>query len=481
MSRNLDSGRLHPGSQQTATLVGRAKWNQGQERSPRFPARANWTPPQQANTAADEQNGLRKLALWAGLAMLFVRITVLPEILASVLHVNTYLLYVVGPPAMFGALFTGAIGRTMRHRAAKYWVGFSVCILIALPFSSWRGGSAELVRSYMLFSLPLLFTVGGLAVTWRDVRSTFSTIALAGVVFCFSTRFLADEESGRVAMNNASGTIGNSNDLASQIILVLPFLLYIFMDRRRFVILRYVSLLTIPYGLWVTLGTASRGALLALFASFLFVLFRASAAQRVAALALMTVIVLSLPVILQSSAATRLGSMFGGQDQEAKESEDSRRYLLQQSIRFTFEHPVLGVGPGQFSIFEGTTAKANGQIGNWHETHNAFTQVSSECGVPALIFFLAAIGSIFGSVSKIYRQARRQGHKEIVDASFCYLLSMVGFLVSIVFLANAYRFYLPVLIGLGIALTAAAKKELEKQQDPAARETGLPALHPVRY
>ena len=59
-----------------------------------------------------EQGGFQKLAFRAGLAMLFVRITVLSDILFSVLHVNTYLLYLVGPPAILGTFVTGAIGRT---------------------------------------------------------------------------------------------------------------------------------------------------------------------------------------------------------------------------------------------------------------------------------------------------------------------------------------------------------------------------------
>src|SRR5271165_2478899 len=45
-------------------------------------------------------SGFQKLAFRAGLGMLFARMTALPELLAALTHTNTYLLYLVGPPAL---------------------------------------------------------------------------------------------------------------------------------------------------------------------------------------------------------------------------------------------------------------------------------------------------------------------------------------------------------------------------------------------
>ena len=95
--------------------------------------------------------------------------------------------------------------------------------------------------------------------------------------------------------------------------------------------------------------------------------------------------------------------------------------------------------------------------------------------MPALIFFVLGITGAFTSVSRVYRKALREGYTEIANASFCYLLSMVGFLTSIVFLANAYRFYLPAMAGLAIALCAAAEKEMAAGGlKPAIANGGMP-------
>ena len=407
-----------------------------------------------------EGDSLRKLAFRAGVAMLFLRVAVLPELLAAVLHINTYILYLVGPPAIVGVVLTGGLGRTFRHRAAWMWLCFFCWMILSAPFSSWIGDSVNGIKGYAEFSFPLLFTVAGLTLTFREVRTTFYAIGAGGLIVISAARLFAKNDNGRMEMGSATGTIGNSNDLASHLLMVLPFLLFIAMDRRRSAPIRYSMILPAAYALWVIFGTAPRGALIGLGVSFLFVLFRASARQRVVALVIAAILAVSVPVFLGGNALVRLGSLFGGKHEEAEESEKARSYLLRESLMFTIQHPVFGIGLNQFANYEGKLAIAAGKVGNWHETHNSFTQVSSECGVPALLFFVLGIGSALASVNRTYRRARREGYTEIADASFCYLLSMTGFLVSITFLSNAFRFYLPAMIGLAIALSTAAEREM---------------------
>lgn len=445
-----------------------------------------------AGSAGDaDHSAFRKLAFRAGLGMLFIRVSVLPELIYSFLHVDTYLLYIVGPPAIIGAMCTGAVGRTFRHPAARMWLGFLVCMLFSLPFSSWVGGSAGAFRLYLLFSFPLLFTVGGLPVDFKEVQTTFSVIGAAGLFVIAAAGALASADSGRVEMTSASQTIGNSNDLASHLILIVPFLLFIATDRRKPSLIRYSMIPAIGWALKIILGTASRGGLVAVIVSLLFVLFRAPAKQRLAALVFSAVVAVSIPLFLGGIAKTRLSTLLSGDSAdadssadvqaEASESKESRNYLLKQSLIYTMQHPLFGVGMAQFSNFEGKTATGEGRIGNWHETHNAFTEVSSECGVPALIFFVLGIGSAFRAVNKTYGRARREGYTEIANVSFCYLLSMVGFVTSIVFLANAYRFYLPAMIGLAIALSTAAEREMSagRLMEPV-RGTGWTSPIPAR-
>lgn len=430
-----------------------------------LPARHPAPPP-------EKQNPSRNLAFRAGLGFTFIRVSYISELIASTLHANTYLLYLVGPPALLGTLFTGGIARTLRHPAAKLWLAFSLWVALSLPFSSWLGGSMADFKSYVLYSLPMLFTVGGLTLTWKEVRATFTTIGVAGMVIIAAASLLATDDNGRTDLNNASGSIGNSNDLASHFIFVLPFVLYIAMDSRRAKLIRFASIGFMAYAMKVILGTASRGAVIAIAVGFLFVLLKASGKQRVAALAIVGVFAAATPLLLHGNAADRLASLVGAsQHEEAKESGEARQYLLKQSIIYTLQHPIFGVGLGQFSNFEGKLSTAEGKVGNWHETHNSFTQVSSECGLPGVIFFAGAIFSAMFSVYRVFRRAQKARQTEIANTCFCYLLSMICFVTSITFLANAFRFYLSLMIGLAIALSAAAQEALSAEPANAAAAT----------
>jgi len=410
-----------------------------------------------------ETHPIRKISLYFCLAALFLRLSVIPELILYVTHVNTYLLYLVAPPAILSALLMGSVRRTFQSRASYYWVAFFAWMILATPFSSWPGGSAGRVFTYARVDGIFLILVGGMALNWNEVRAIFRTIAAAAVVNLASTRLFENAVNGRVSLQ-ASGSIGNSNDLAAQLLLVLPFLLFFMVGPGRSIVLRIAVLGLSIYGLWIILGTASRGALVASVVVFLVILIHVSVPQKFVLVGAAGVITLVALMALPSMTLDRLGTVFGAKQEEAAESAESRGYLFRTSVLYTIQHPVFGVGPDQFSSFEGKTSRAQGLHGNWHATHCSFTQVSSECGVPAFIFFTAGLGSAMLLVLRTYRKAKREGYVEIANGCFCYLLAMLGHLVALVFLAQAYTFKLPAMVGLGVTLSFAAMRTMRLSQ-----------------
>jgi O-antigen ligase len=166
---------------------------------------------------------------------------------------------------------------------------------------------------------------------------------------------------------------------------------------------------------------------------------------------------------LPQSLLQRYGTLFTNEtdDQEAVQSTAARAHLLRASIQFTIQHPVFGVGPGEFSDYEAENAKSEGKRGAWAVTHNAYTQVSSEAGVPALLFFLAAIVMTFRTFGRVYRAARaRPELRPMAMACLCCQLSLVGFCTAILFLSLAYTVYLPTMSGLAMAFSGSLEREL---------------------
>lgn len=430
--------------------------------------------PSAAMVADYDQSGmLRKLGFYFGVALIFTRISVLPELLGNLIGTNLYILYLITPPALAAVLATGAVRRTLKGSAGRYWIAFFGWMVLATGFSSWIGGSLNRVKDYGLYNLMLLFIVGGLATNWSEIRLIFYSLAASGMMNLLEARLFMESDQGRMHLWE-NGTISNSNDLASQLLLVLPFVLWITMDSRRTILIRIPLFGTIAYGLWVIVGTASRGALLGIIASFLFILWRANMRQRAVAILAGAILAVIVVTALPQITSNRLGTLFGEQNEEARQSADARSHLFRQSVAYTIQHPLFGVGPDQFSNYQAEEHEVKRSL--WHPTHCAWTQVSSECGVPALIFFLLGIGSAIWAVARTYRTARERGNSDIANACFCYLLAMVGFLVSITFLSNAYSSTIPLTVGLGISMSVAAAKQMSAKRGPSAM---MPV--PVRY
>jgi O-antigen ligase len=226
---------------------------------------------------------------------------------------------------------------------------------------------------------------------------------------------------------------------------------------------RILCLGVLGYGLYYCASTGSRGGLVAFAAVCAFTMIRAPGRVRIGALAAAAVMSLLLLAVLPQSLLHRYATLFtnDSDDIEAIQSTATRTRLLESSIRFTLQHPLLGVGPGEFSDYEAKVAKSEGIKAAWQVTHNAYTQVASEVGIPALLFYLAGIVMTFRTFGKLYRAARyRPKLRSMAMACFCCQLSMVGFCTATIFLSLAYTMYLPTMSGLALALSRSLDREL---------------------
>ena len=442
------------------------------------------SPPQRdPQTAIDLNNPVRRFAFWTAVAYVFLRFSMMHELLTYYLHFNTYILYLVGPPAILGMLVSGGLRRTLRLRVAYFWIAFSAWLILDIPFSSWPGGSANLVSGFVRLQLPLLFVLAGLPVTWKECRTMITAIALAGIVSVAMGRlFVSHDSEGRLSL--AFGTISNANDFAAHLLLLVPFVVLLVLSPGK-PLLRFAGLVAIPYGFYVILSTASRGAVVAMAVGFLFVMWRASMKVRIGVLIAVPIVAVLLFGLLPNAIVDRLQTFSASADQqagsarEAAESADSRLYLFNTAVKFALQNPIFGVGPGQFSSFEGKTSREAGLHGVWQSTHSIFTQIATECGIPAFILFVCGIVSTFRTLLRVRAQAARYQLKEISRAAFCILLGMVMFLAAATFLNLAYLFYLPALGGLAIAMYAATQDEIANLGTKAPSTGGvsrLPAL-----
>jgi len=400
------------------------------------------------------------------LLLVFLRISMFHQVQAMMMGFSLHLLYLVGIPAIIGVAAAGGLGRAFRGRPAYYWTGFAIWMFLAIPFSFYRRASAELLLTYLRTDLIMLFITAGLAVTWRECKQVMYAIAWGAVVNLMCARIFLKEIGfgGRASLE--FGSISNPNDLAAHLIFSLPFLLWVAMS-SKFIPMRIFAMLGVVYGVYVILGTGSRGAFVALGVAIVYFLLRGTVRQRLAFIVTAPIAAGVLLTVVPSQILQRLTSFSVGSAnvvQDAIDSSKTREYLLKTSIGYTLQYPLFGVGPGQFSSFEGMHNQIIGTHGVWQEAHNTFTQVSSECGIPGSILFIAGIVSTFLLLNRTFRQARNRPEcADIRTAVFCVSMALLAFWTAIAFVNFAYFFYLPALAGIAIAMSKAAQIEFHSR------------------
>jgi O-antigen ligase len=152
-------------------------------------------------------------------------------------------------------------------------------------------------------------------------------------------------------------------------------------------------------------------------------------------------------------------------DESDLESQMQREQLFKDSVRITLQNPIFGVGPGEFMVADsGAKAKA-GDNAAWRHTHNSYTQVSSEAGLPGFVLYVGSMLVCLGMNLRLYRQTvGRKGLEDFAGISFCMALSMVAYAVCTVFDHLAYLTYLPTLGGITTATYFAAQPALASLQ-----------------
>jgi len=412
-------------------------------------------------------NPLRKLGLYFAIAFIFCRFSLFGEVVSNTFNFDPHVARILGIPTIILALTTGGLWRVLRSRLTLVWLGLVVWMMMSAPVSFWPGGSASLILNYVRGQLPMLLIAGGLILTWKECRLVLLAMAAASVVNVMSGKLFAVNADSGTRLNLELGTIGNANDFTAHLFFVLPFVIFVMLISERGWIRRILCLGVLAYGLYFCATTGSRGGLVAFAAVCAFILIRAPGRVRIGALAAAVALFFLMVTVLPQSMLHRYATLFSddSNDQEAVQSTAARTSLLRYSIQFTLQHPFLGVGPGEFSDYQASVAKSAGKKGAWQVTHNAYTEVSSEIGIPGLLLYLAAIVMSFRAFGRAYRVARHHPQlRSMAMACFCCQMSIVGFCTATIFLSLAFTMYLPTISGLALAISRSLHRELGQIQ-----------------
>lgn len=372
---------------------------------------------------------------------------------------RAYLTWLSGILVLVSFLACGTPLRAAKSPVGKAWLGFVACLILSTPFSIWRGESLALLTGYFPKVLGLFFYCCAFSLTLKHCRTLIYTNVLctSALLLCCAL-FGAADDSGRFSIPS-SLFFGNPNDTALALVSGLGFSMFLLLQKSKFA--QLLGAVEFILALFYVLKTASRGGFVALCAFFVVWFVFSISRWKLVAL----VVPAAMVVVMFSSSSINLSrlveigtSSSNGETDGAIESQKERTMLFQKSVKFAITHPLLGTGPGTFVDALWADDVANMTHTHAIGTHNTYTQVASECGFPALIFYMCAlVGSIRSNYLIMKRTRSLPGGAVVFSMAVALFASLIAFAVETTFHHDAYGPTLPVFTGMSAALYLASR------------------------
>ncbi len=385
------------------------------------------------------------------------------EFATRLFHVKAYISTVSWALLPLLLLVSGNLFRPLRDPIGKLWVMFLAWICLAVPFSVWRGGSVAVLIDYVPHGWLQFLYFAAFANSLRHLRRVMLFLIAADVLLLLDCFWGGSMQTGRLEIPD-SMFFRNANDLSLQLIIAITQFLYLLYQRELWK--RIAGAAGALVALVFVFETGARGALVALVALALAILALAKNRLRIAvaaipilagALALAPASVFHRITLISTSPSDL--SARDREDDAAISSQRQRLALLEQSAAYALTHPLFGVGPGQFGAAVAADLAREGKRATWLGTHNSYTQVASECGLPAFALYLAIIFLVLRSNLRIYRRSSQE-NPDVGALAFCLFAGTLGFAVDTFFFHLAFSSYLPAIAGLSVALRLAVDRRL---------------------
>lgn len=368
-------------------------------------------------------------------------------------------------------LLGGTILMGLRSNTGRLWTLFLLWTVITIPMSSWRGGSVAELQQFATKNYPIFFYCAATLLTLSQVRTLFYVMCGGGAAVLLSCVFFGDMGIENRLKIPGSIFFDNPNDLALQLLISSGFFLFLMLSRKW--ALKAMGGIMVIMAFVYVLQTGSRANFISLVISLAVGLILVK--RKVILVGAVALVGLLAAATLSADQWSRLFYIVLFDDSPVQandgdyQSQLQRTELLKYSVRYTLENPLFGVGLGQFPDQVWSRAKAVGKRVPSMGTHNSYTQVSSELGIPALLLYTGTLFTALQIVYRLYKKTTGVAAMSEVNAmALCLLLTLVVYAVSTMFHHVAYSRHLPTLAGMAVALSYTASRRMEALKAAAA-------------
>lgn len=372
------------------------------------------------------------------------------------------------------ALILGTVGRgeavKLSPEAKLVMMLYAWCVA-CVPFASWKGGAFWTVfgdyGKCIVMTIMIGIAVNSVDRLRRLLFIQASATALMAAIGCIFFRNMTRLDIG-------NGLYGNANDFAIMIALNWPICMG-FMLATRNPFKKALWGLGLIAMLWAVTLTYSRSGFIATTVAVVasFWQFGIKGKRKHVVIGAAVLALLLLPVLIPSHYGTRLVGIFNPSiDPLDKGSAAARRELLIMSLKLTATHPIFGVGPGQFQNVTQT----------WFLTHNTYTQLSSEVGLPGFLLFILILRRVFRNLKDVLKTERFRSDPQVEIFASALRASFAGYLVGAFFASYAYELFIYALVAFTGVLYNACREQAPAitPSQPMTKFSGVPAREALK-
>lgn len=408
------------------------------------------------NPAGSGDRPLSYLLLLSYLSLLFLRpFDLIPAL--KVLHL----------PMVTGSLclFLYAWSRLSTGRSVmplspitKSLVVMSVWALVTIPFSFWISGSVTAFWNDWLKMVILFLLLGNVLQSPAQVEaalwvSIIGATCISSIAIALKVLLGESVAEGRL-VSDASGLYSGPNFFSMTLILLLPYVLFFFFLHRKLLVRLFAGSAVVAFTI-ANMLTESRAGVIGetLVTLLVFWQLRKWGVSLVKTAAFVLVGAVLLLPLAPKGLWERFSTLFVSTDVNTLDpnsaagsalgSKRQREELIVRALILTSENPMFGVGMNNFAAAAHDRFSTGAE--DWVGCHDTFLQISSELGIPGLLFYLWLLRSAWSTV----RLPRSEGTREQADSEHerqFWLLcdaTVISFLGYVLFSTLAHLGYQP--------------------------------------
>jgi len=359
---------------------------------------------------------------------------------------------------------------TARPREVNMILLLGVASLLSIPFAIDRSEAWGTFVDFVIKTILIFIVLANVIRTELRLKVMFWLVLIVSIYL--SINLIHDYQAGIFKIGAAEtntqrvagaikGLFENSNDLALHLVTIIPITIALGLVKKN-------PLMRIVY--WgigflmvaAVVITFSRGGFLALIAMTVVLSWKFGRRNKTATLATVVLGLIFFVALAPGAYGGRLATIFDSAS-DITGSSSQRTVVLKRSIWVALRYPLFGVGLGNFHH------KSEQELG----THNAYTQIAAEVGIPAMICYIIFLVHPLRKLRMIERELfERHETSRFYYLSIGLQASLVSYMVASFFAAVAYQWYIYYLVAYAIALRRIYY--LEQSRKPAQSLTASP-------